>query len=254
MYASTSTHSIKFDVPESSPIKGMTFYLDRVRPSENQASLNLKKSYLFGHNHKKTEYAKKYLSEMFKNREIRIVFAQREYYNLVYIDCIFIENLSMIRQVVDILKAKKVLTRSGGEKIDSFVEKMEVNLNYCSRVADYITDYQIACIKEKIEPFIGLIVQDAKNTEQALAWIKKVARFPYSPFTDPTKNEMALHEALLNVAKVYSSQANLEGTLAELYVIYLPSRKIIKKVILDTLNEGFAALLHNSPHAKFEIA
>jgi len=247
MSISTFTRSIKFDVPNS-PISGMTFYLNRIRASENEASLNLRKRYLFDHNPKKNEYEINYLSEMFKNREVRIIFAQSECEDTIYIDCVFIDNLIKVRQVVDILKANKILTQSEGEELDSFVKEMEVNLNYSSKVADSITDYQVALIRKEIGAFIGVIVQRAENLEQALVWIKEVVNnikifgeldplFTYSTIG----NDMDLREALVNVAKVYLSRANLEGALAKLGV-NLPSGKIIKKNIVDMLKEGFAGL------------
>ena len=111
------TYSVKFDAPASSPIKGMTFYLNKRQTSLKDASLDLKKSYLFGHDEQKTEYAKDYLSQMFKNNEIRVNLAEREYSPLVYIDSVFVENPAMIRAVLAILKSNKILNQSASEEI-----------------------------------------------------------------------------------------------------------------------------------------
>src|SRR5438105_3080367 len=75
--------------------------------------------------------------------------------------------------------------------------------------------------------------------EEAVFFIE-IKAFQHPSFTYTIiRNDIDLRKALVNVAKVYSSRANLEGALAELYVI-LPSAKIIEKIILDMLNEGFA--------------
>lgn len=146
------------------------------------------------------------------------------------------------------MKANKILTPSKSEEIDLFVKEMEVNLNYCSRVTDSISDYQLACIRREIWASIELIVQYAENTEQALIWIKEITdpidiprRFGYLSLNYPSfRDTIELREALINVANVYLSKANLEGALSRLYEIYLPSSKIIKNVIVDMLNEGYA--------------